>query len=194
MSRKSEIIDALIMKIKEQGITRDFTLSELADSVNIGKSTLYEYFSSKDEILKEAITEFINQSIASLSLEVIGENASFEELFKSQMTSIFAVAKESRMIMETMTKDIAECVPVSIREDMKAKMQETRDVLLKRFHDFFKIGIEEGVISANLTEATVFIIRSLTVGSIMSYSQFPGTLSIDVVVDELYRAVLALTN
>ena len=51
MARKEEILDALIEIFRAQGIGSDFTMSQLAKEVNIGKSTIYEYFKTKDSLI-----------------------------------------------------------------------------------------------------------------------------------------------
>ena len=48
--RRKEIFDASVHLFLEKGFN-ETTLREIAEAAGIGKSTLYDYFKSKDEIL-----------------------------------------------------------------------------------------------------------------------------------------------
>ena len=103
MSRKEQIINALIAKFGETGFNTDFTMSELAKDVNIGKSTIYEYFSNKDEVLKEALITYIHQIINDVDVIKNIDELTFEEAFKQQLKALFEAGFRSRTVMETFT-------------------------------------------------------------------------------------------
>ena len=63
MNRKDEILEAVINVFQQEGFSTDLKLSQIAEKVNIGKSTIYEYFKTKDEIYKEAILKIIQTHI-----------------------------------------------------------------------------------------------------------------------------------
>ena len=83
MSRKDEILDAVIEIFQNRGIQANFTISELARNVDIGKSTIYEYFTTKEEIITEAIFKVIDSSISLISNRTIAQEDTFEQAFKT---------------------------------------------------------------------------------------------------------------
>ncbi|MGG3572573.1 TetR/AcrR family transcriptional regulator [Bacillus gobiensis] len=56
---KNRIVDETIHLIHKKGIS--FTISDLASRLSVSRRTIYEHFSSKDEIVEEVINRFINQ-------------------------------------------------------------------------------------------------------------------------------------
>ena len=64
MSRRDEILDAVISKFQEEGFSTDLTISQIANKVDIGKSTIYEYFKTKDDVFKEALLKISKENIS----------------------------------------------------------------------------------------------------------------------------------
>ncbi|USB33662.1 TetR/AcrR family transcriptional regulator [Paenibacillus sp. YPG26] len=56
---KQRIIDATISLIQRKGF--NFTISDLARQLSISKRTIYDNFSSKDDIIEEVITQLIGK-------------------------------------------------------------------------------------------------------------------------------------
>ena len=61
----------------EHGI-RDLTISQIAKTANVGKGTIYEYFTNKEDIVFEIITVFIAEYEKRL-LEIVDEDISTKE-------------------------------------------------------------------------------------------------------------------
>jgi len=61
----------------EHGI-KDLTISQIAKTANVGKGTIYEYFTNKEDIVFEIITVFIAEYEQKL-LEIVDENMSTKE-------------------------------------------------------------------------------------------------------------------
>lgn len=193
MSRKDQILDVLIKRFNTSGFTSDFTMSELAECANIGKSTIYEYFSNKDEILKAAVFKFMDGSIDRVRISDDITKLSFEEGFKTQLKALLEVATESRHLLETLTPGFAMKLPESMKEDMKSKIEDVRALMQKRFGEFFVQGINEGVIKfANPNK--VFVVTSLVIGSIMAYSDTQNRFGLEEAVEEVYQGVIKLLS
>lgn len=74
----NRIVDVTIQLIQQKGIS--FTISDLAKRLAVSRRTIYEHFSSKDEIVDEVINRFINQIQA--KEKEIAEQAQFNPLEK----------------------------------------------------------------------------------------------------------------
>ena len=169
-------------------------MSELADCVDIGKSTLYEYFSNKDEIIKAAIVKYVESSIDSvdISSELVALN--FEDAFKKQLEVLLIVASDSRSVLETLTSGFIQKLPESMKEEIKTKMEGIRQLMFERFSSFFIKGMQEGVIPLETDLAKGYIVTSLVVGSIFTFSDSRNKLSVDTVIHEIYEAILKILH
>jgi len=100
--KKDEIIQAAVQLFIEKGFDR-VSLSDIASRLNLGRTTIYEYFNNKSEILAlylekeildyhEKVMSIMNKKVAfrnklmefiKLQLEYSGYHKSFSQLFRS---------------------------------------------------------------------------------------------------------------
>jgi len=194
MNRKDEILGAVISKIQEEGFSTDLTISQIAKKVDIGKSTIYEYFKTKDDIFKEALLKISSDSInAIISVDNI-ESMSFEEAFKVQFKKILEVSYKSRLIYQVFSKDFIHRMPSSIKEDLKQRISGTRETIENRFIMIFIKGTEEGLLRKNINPSESLVFSSLIVGAIFRYSNSTVEISLDNFVDEIYKTIVKLGN
>jgi AcrR family transcriptional regulator len=192
MSRKEQIINALIAKFGEEGFNIDFTMSSLAKDVNIGKSTIYEYFSNKDELLKEALLTYINNIIIDVDVMKDIEDFTFEETFKAQLKALFEAGYKSRTIMDTFSPAFMKSLPDEVRKEIKGKAELSRTLMTNRFTVLIEKGIKEGVLELTNAVQNAFVVRSLIVGSIMNFTNPEVEYDTDQAVDDVYDAMLKL--
>ena len=194
MSRKDEILAAVISKFEEEGFSTDLTISEIAKKVDIGKSTIYEYFKNKDDVFKEALLKISNESIDKIiNIENI-ENMDFEEAFKIQFSKILEVSLKSRMVYQIFSKDFIHRMPETIREELKQKMEDTREVIEKRFVLIFIKGVGENLLNIDSNPTSNLVYSSLIVGAIFRYSNSDFDIPVADFVNEIYKTILKLAN
>jgi acetyl esterase len=61
--RRAEIVDAAVVLFRERGYRRT-SLSDIAEAIGTERASLYYYFSSKEEILNEAVTPVVLRNTA----------------------------------------------------------------------------------------------------------------------------------
>jgi len=194
LSRKDEILAAVISKFEEEGFSTDLTISEIAKKVDIGKSTIYEYFKNKDDVFKEALLKISNESIDKIiNIENI-ENMDFEEAFKIQFSKILEVSLKSRMVYQIFSKDFIHRMPETIREELKQKMEDTREVIEKRFVVIFIKGVGENLLNIDSNPTSNLVYSSLIVGAIFRYSNSDFDIPVADFVNEIYKTILKLAN
>ena len=194
MNRKEQIIEAVIKKFQEEGFSTDLTITEIAKSVDIGKSTVYEYFKSKDDVIKEALLKMSdNNTDRIINIDNI-ENMKFEEAFKAQLDILFHIASESRIMFEVFSKDFKNQLPPAIQGELMVKMHEVKELIEQRFILIMLKGVNEGLISMNQDPLSVNIMSGLVVGSMLRYSDSETNLDLNDFVDKVYEAVLKLGN
>jgi len=194
LNRKAEILAAVISKFQEEGFSTDLTISEIAKLVDIGKSTIYEYFKTKDDVFKEALIKISNDSISEiLSIDNI-ENLGFEEAFKVQFSKILEVSLTSRMVYQIFSKDFLFRMPVTIRQELKSKIDDTRKIIEKRFVLIFIKGVNEELLEIKPSIVSNLIFSSLIVGAIFRYSNSNLEVNLNDFVDEVYEAIIKLAS
>ena len=194
MSRKDEILEAVISKFQDEGFSTDLTISQIAHKVDIGKSTIYEYFKTKDDVFKEALLKISKESIEEvLNIENI-EDLNFEEAFKAQFSKILEVSYNSKVAYQLFSKDFIHRMPSSIREELIAQMEETRVIIEKRFILIFIKGVGEKLINIEANPTSNIVFSSLIVGAIIRYSNSGIDVELDDFVDRIYETVIKLGN
>ena len=194
LNRKDQIIEAVILKFQEEGFSTDLTITEIAKSVNIGKSTVYEYFKSKDDVIKEALVKMSDLNTDRIfNIENI-ENMKFEEAFKAQLVILFHIASESRMMFEVFSKDFKNQLPLAIQGELMEKMHEVKELIEQRFVMIMIKGVNEGLISIDQDPVSVNVISGLVVGSMLRYSDADANLDLHQFVNKVYEAVIKLGN
>ena len=196
MNRRQEIIDALLDMIKKEGLTVNFTMSELARKVDIGKSTIYEYFSTKEDVIQAAITQLFEQMIETIFNQPFDDTHDFESLFKEQLRFMFELNDQKKYIMRYIQMEYEHSFPKFIQPSMIQKMQQLRLFYEERFANIIKKGITEGVIPGPLDAKKTFMVQSLVSGSIMRYTNVDveHTLSLDETIDAIYDSLIVIVK
>lgn len=197
MSRKEEILDALIDILNNQGINSNFTMKELAQKVNIGKSTIYEYFETKEELLHQAVSRIVENGVNEVFKEQIDSKSNFETSFKKEMRNLYSIALNSAHVINIVTPGIQNRVPGEFKEDIVCNVKIARDEYEKRFNLIFMKALKENIITMETIEKKSFLVASLIVGSIFRIANLKtdiNTINIDNYVDELYDTVLKIAK
>lgn len=198
MSRREEILDAVLEIFQTKGISNDFTMSELASRLDIGKSTIYEYFKTKEEILTSAVVYMIDLLIEALLERTENNDLPFEEYLKTELAYLFDVATSSRLIMNGMTPQIKFALSDNCKEELKAKIKNVNVFYIEKFNSIFDRGIVEGVIPSTIDEYNEALITSIVAGGILRLSNplLNGgkTLDMKTYIDKTYEAIILILN
>ncbi|MCF7925538.1 MAG: TetR/AcrR family transcriptional regulator [Candidatus Izimaplasma sp.] len=196
MNRRQEIIDALLAMIKEGGLNVNFTMSELAEVVDIGKSTIYEYFSTKEDIVQAALSELFDKTLQAIYDAPFDDTLPFEVLFKKELQFMFELNDQKSYIMRYIQVEYEHTFPKFIEPQMIENMHKVRTFYEKRFTQIIQKGIEEAVIPEQLNDKTIFMIQSVVAGSIIRYTSvdIEHHLSLEDTIDAIYDALLRIVK
>jgi len=78
-NKRQQLLEAATAVFAEEGFV-SVRVADIADRAGIGKGTVYEYFSSKEELLF-AVFEWINEGIAERVQELLAEGGTIRERF-----------------------------------------------------------------------------------------------------------------
>jgi AcrR family transcriptional regulator len=194
LNRKDQIIEAVVNKFREEGFSTDLTMTEVAKTCDIGKSTIYEYFKNKDDVIKSALMKMSENSLEKVfNIEHI-ETMNFEDAFKAQMVILFEIASESRMMFEVFSNDFKSQLPQAIQAELMCKMHEVKELLEQRFIMIMLKGVTEGIISMDQDLLSINVISGLVIGSMLRYSDVDQNLDLHLFVNKVYEAVVKLSN
>lgn len=183
-STKEKILDTVLEFIKDNQLNESLTLSNVAKKANIGKSTVYEHFSSKEQMIEETclhlLKRYSEQLLSAIPME------SFTQAFYAQLRLIHRVMKEARMIADALF------FQGSVEQTMQSKttiasMKAIRDAMNERFTTIFALGIKENLFELKVPQPyTDVVISSIISGVLMHHING----EIDLSDDALYGFIL----
>jgi AcrR family transcriptional regulator len=162
--KKDEIVQAAVQLFMEKGFDR-VSLSEIAGKINLGRTTIYEYFNNKNEILatylEREMTVYHNKVTA-----IFKKKAAIEEKLRDFITLQLEYGSYHRGFSQLFgslsrdAKDISAKTEAAIRE----KHREIYSLLIHEFNDALQGGkvrnLSPGLIMQLLINATSFPVKS----------------------------------
>lgn len=96
MTKREELLQAALKLFSEEGYD-NVGVQKIADSCDVGKPTLYHYFGSKNGILKEFITVYMEPFIARLETASVYER-DLTRTLETMAKEYFTFAKEAGVL------------------------------------------------------------------------------------------------
>ncbi len=187
--KKKLIVNAALQVIKAKGFA-DATVEEIATAAKIGKGTVYEYFSSKEEIVQKLVSDFFS-----------GQEKRFKEFkFDSEKPeeAVKAFLRESFFDIET----LSDIIPIHFEFWSSGKgkalglnksMSERFERMAVRLNQFLREGRKQKVFLDSLdTKNLSTVIISSIDGLILSHALFkPRKEVFQKKVNELEKMILS---
>jgi AcrR family transcriptional regulator len=150
-SKRVAIYRAALTAYSRYGIP-NATARQIAEIAGIGKSTIFEYFKSCDELMDEAIAWYIAQSQASWSgLRETAESdaaAALSGYLDSLTRLILSEPDKLLLISQYVTAILASGREfTAVKQEYKEKLQPSADALMSEFKAIVVSGMKSGVFS-----------------------------------------------
>ncbi len=94
---REKLLDAARTVFEERGYD-DTRMSDIARAAKVSHGTVYTYFDSKDEVLREACTTFIDEILASVRVPEDKRSDPAERLFEGHRRYLEAYSQNARML------------------------------------------------------------------------------------------------
>lgn len=189
---KDKIIQVLVEHIKQGSNLNDLSLSKIAHEAEIGKSTVYEHFKSKEDMISSTYAYLLNQ-YKSILLEPI-EMVDFKSSFKVQILRILFVMRDAKNIMDAIMDIQLDGIP-SLKQEHQTLMENIQIEMNARFIEIMKLGIQSGEFDpTKVNPYAKYIIQSLISGLLLSYLKEDMGLTEDGITDLIYNQVLKALN
>lgn len=181
------VLDFLTGKHEEK-----LTVANVARVLEIGKSTVYEYFSEKETMIAEAILMMIDENVAYMSDPKVYENLDFEKAFTVYMERSFMIAKGNRMMENMLQNTDLMRIASSHKEAIQEKIMIAYTDIQKHVKGIFNLGVEEGLFSKEASKMRSLSIESMLFGSVFMVTKPNQTIDESKFIDDLLESVFIL--
>lgn len=195
MSRRNDILDALLEIFKKNGVSSSFTMKELAEKANIGKSTIYEYFETKEELLEHAVTRLVDRSLERIMAVDGFEKLNFEQSIKRELDILLNLSIESQYLLSIVDINSPKGFPEHCKDSVRKKVLSIKKHYEKRFRMIFLKGIEEGLFTQVEAMNNHALVDALIAGSVLTVMNNRinmEELDVEKHIDKIYNGVLKL--
>ncbi len=185
---KDKIIHVLVDHIKQGNNLNDISLAQIAHAADIGKSTVYEYFKNKEDMISSTYAYLLSQ-YQNILLEDI-PMVDFKTAFTAQIKRILVVMSDAKSIMDAIMNIQLDGIP-SLKLEHQKLMVNIQEQMNDRFTEIMKLGIVSGeIVLTNITPYSKHIIQALISGILLQYVKGEMDLSDDGVCELIYEQVL----
>lgn len=139
-------------------------VSDIAKAAGIGKGTIYEYFTSKEEILEKVLLYNMN-----LEISIVIERVNNTNGFKNKIYSIFQfIQEEIDKNKSPLSLLVANLDPYEFNKLLNKDLEVTKDreiIINDTLKDIINTGIQEGIIKEQNDEKyELHVITSVLTG------------------------------
>ncbi len=167
--KRELIYEEVLSMLNDRVDYKSITLSEVAKKCGMGKSTIYEYFESKDEMVFNSILYYLNKMIKFFSNSF--QISTFRTTLKTFIKAVIITMKANYwMVMPwTFLDNYASFLTSEDADTITEMLYKCREVILTLFTSICQKGEEEG---------TLFKIDDLNIN--FSFNGIIGSLSEEI--------------
>jgi len=182
---KDRIIEVAINHIKNIDQINHLTMASLAQDANIGKSTIYEYFKSKAEVIEKAVRGIVDYyTNGFLELEL----TTFQDSFYRHILYLLEAIEECRNFMMVINKEVKSINIIGDAEQLICKSQE---IYVERMMKIFHLGFSENKLKERITSDD-YLIMGLLNGVFGLYGSKQIKSDKATIVRNLYETILKM--
>ncbi|MFH0767794.1 MAG: TetR/AcrR family transcriptional regulator [Bacillota bacterium] len=187
-STKDKILSAVVAHIKDGDNLEQITISKIATEAEIGKSTVYEHFSSKEDLILETYQYLLSNYEAILTAD--SQLMDFKSAFLEQIERILYVMKDAKMIMNAIMNFEQETF-LNYGKKLEGCANEIRDHLKKRFESIIQLGVLEGIIVPQIPKPyTSQVVQAIISGLLFQYVNEAMEIEETVLFELIYEQTL----
>jgi AcrR family transcriptional regulator len=143
LTTKEKILNVVVEHIKNQTNLEQLTLSKIAAEANIGKSTVYEHFDSKEEVIIQTYIYLLQEYEIILTAPLVSQD--FKSAFIEQLKKILTVMKDGRIIMEALLNQ-QQSAFVNVHDKIHCYASKIQEKMEGRFEFIFTQAVLEGIV------------------------------------------------
>lgn len=143
-AKRKRIIDAAIQVFAHDGLSNG-KIATIAKKAGIGKGTVYEYFSSKEEIFAAVFKDFFDQMIAGYTQLI---DAPMDPVKKIELVFDYSYDYLDQLLEDEHGQDwliFLEIFLQGFRNEFKGVGKLSFSAVLREIYDIFKPFVDEGI-------------------------------------------------
>lgn len=178
--RREEIVGVALRLIEENGLKKT-SMREIAALANMGKSSLYDFFKTKDEIAVYAVEKQIKETTQE-ARRIVADESSPEQCLRKIMLNHLGVPKQYRTVLMWLNTESD-----YLEEEYRNRLQAIRYA----YQDVVQSVIENGVALGVFRKTDAALASRLLINSMLSivYTSRPST-SPEKMLDETMNIIL----
>lgn len=184
---RDKILDSVISFFKEEPSLSQVSMAQIAERANIGKSTVYDYFETKDALIEETYLYLLDKYQSTLLKDI--DLVDFKTAMLEQLSLTLDVVEDAKMIMEAIMTSQNEMLIFNYKHCSR-KINEIQKLMEKRFNSIFALGIQEKNIKVNISKYTPNIIKALISGLMFQYTDEKIDIDRQGLLDLIYHELL----
>lgn len=193
MSTREKIIEVLADLIRHDENISDISISKIAELADIGKSTVYEHFDSKESLIKETyryLSSYYRQRILAPL-----QGTTFKSAYKELTQRIIRSAIEANDLMMSILNG-GHNIRMVRKEKVEDIIEDIQKDLQKVYLNVIRMGLDEGIIHQNPAEIKEkgHVVRALTIGLTMQCINGKIDLSEDDTLAYIYKYTVLVLN
>ena len=187
LATKNKIIDCTIDMLKAGDIDT-ISMSKIATNAGIGKSTIYEYFSSKEELVKEALKKEIDMSLEDFLSVKMGKTL-YESVY-NHLKKGLDIAKD---VIKLVGYPSSNNISFINKEEIKEMTSGALLAVFDRLTEVYNQGVEEKVIVQKRDfSSKLYLLSGFFKGVLLE--KYKHGIPDDEFIDDIYENMLVLLN
>ncbi len=184
---KNKILDCTIEMLKAGDIDT-LSMSKIASNCNIGKSTIYEYFPSKEELVKTALKRVIDIALEDFLSVKMGKT--LYESYCAHMKKGLEIAKDA---IKLVGYPSANNISFMNKEEINEMVSGALLPVFERLTEIYFQGVEEKTITPKRDFQTkLYVLAAFFKGMLLE--KYKHNIPDDEFMDDLYENLLVLVN
>lgn len=156
-ARREEIVGIALRLIAENGFQKT-SMREIAVLANMGKSSLYDFFKTKDEIVVYAVEKEIEETIQKVH-GIIADESSPEQCLRKIMLNHLGVPKQYRTVLMWLNTESD-----YLEEEYRKRLKVARYA----YQDIIKSVIENGMTAGIFRKTDTDLMARLLINSVIA--------------------------
>jgi len=170
--KKNQVLEATFQLMNTDTGIENLTMDDIAKNANVGKTSIFKYFGSKENLIHEVFKYYLN-NLGDTAKEIMAENKPFEEtLIAMSQNKIKYLEKINKQfyldLMDFVTKKGDDGASLM----MKQYIKESYNIMLDLFHR----GRKEGKVDLKYSDEFLMVYFQAIVEGISSPHIYPKIL------------------
>ncbi|MEG0772614.1 TetR/AcrR family transcriptional regulator [Clostridium sp.] len=170
--KKNQVLEATFHLMNTDAGIENITMDDIAKNANVGKTSIFKYFESKENLIHEVFKYFLN-NIRETAKALMAENRPFEEtIIAMSLNKINHLEKINKQFYLDLMDFVTKKGDDGISLMMKQYTQESFNIMLDLFHR----GRKEGKVDLKYSDEFLMVYFQAIVEGISSPHIYPKIL------------------